>query len=105
MLNGDLCYCGCERGDKKECECECEDFARCVHVCACMKCVTRKGKDKKTHPCIRFGAKQEGKENDKKAEEKGERPERRGGGGRGTQGTRLSNWRASGCKRWLPERV
>ena len=43
MLNGDLCYCGCERGDKKECECECEDFARCVHVCACMKCVTRKG--------------------------------------------------------------
>ena len=23
--------------------CECEVFARCVHVCACMKCVTRNG--------------------------------------------------------------
>ena len=40
-----------------------------------------------------------------KQEEKGERPERGGGGGRGTQGNRLSNWRASGCKRWLPQRV
>ena len=36
------------------------------------------------------------------AEEKGERPER---GGVGTQGTRLSNWRASGSKGWLPQCV
>ena len=30
-------------GWQKECDCECEVFARCVHVCACMKCGTGKG--------------------------------------------------------------
>ena len=33
----------CERSDKRNMSVSVKFFARCVHVCACMKCVTRKG--------------------------------------------------------------